>query len=224
MYMRAEARRASESSGVAVAPPPRRRNVRRMQLATLAALWLLIAGVTTAVGLLWERASRPAQPAVESATLTPPPATPATTPTAPPVVRAADTRAPAVRVENTRVGVTSAQPAAQPTATERPSVPSAHIRDVAAVSTAATTPAPVQPTRRAAPVRLVIRSTPPGAFVTVDGIGWGATPTRIGYLPPGVKHVRVTKDGFAAQERTIDVGDGTATLNIALRPAEASNR
>ena len=68
--------------------------------------------------------------------------------------------------------------------------------------------------------RLVVTSTPPGARVTVDGIGWGVTPVTIRHLPPGVKRLRITLDGYAGQDRDIRIGDdgGVVTARIVLRP------
>jgi hypothetical protein len=50
---------------------------------------------------------------------------------------------------------------------------------------------------------LRITSTPAGARVTINGIGWGQTPVTIGHLPLGAKTVRITRDGYAAQERSV---------------------
>jgi hypothetical protein len=50
---------------------------------------------------------------------------------------------------------------------------------------------------------LVVSSEPSGARVTVNGIGWGTTPIRIKYLPLGDKEVRLTKDGYLSQERSV---------------------
>jgi PEGA domain len=50
---------------------------------------------------------------------------------------------------------------------------------------------------------LVVVSDPPGARVIVDGIGRGTTPVTIRYLSAGEKRVRVLKDGFSSEERTI---------------------
>ena len=50
---------------------------------------------------------------------------------------------------------------------------------------------------------LVVTSTPSGARVTVNGIGWGSTPVTINYLPVGPKRVRLSKDGYVAEERAV---------------------
>jgi hypothetical protein len=51
---------------------------------------------------------------------------------------------------------------------------------------------------------LQIISDPPGAQVTVNGIGWGATPLTIRYMPFGKKLIRVTKPGYVGAERGLD--------------------
>lgn len=69
---------------------------------------------------------------------------------------------------------------------------------------------------------LEIISEPPGANVTVDGVGWGVTPVTIRYLPPGQKQVRVTRAGFAAEERLVRVAPDKplTTVRIELRHVE----
>jgi PEGA domain-containing protein/helix-turn-helix protein len=65
---------------------------------------------------------------------------------------------------------------------------------------------------------LVIASEPPGARVTLDGIGWGSTPLTIRNLPPGAKEIRVTKDGYAASVRVVRLEPDTTTrVSIPLR-------
>src|SRR5262249_49332860 len=66
---------------------------------------------------------------------------------------------------------------------------------------------------------LLITSDPPGARVTVDGIGWGITPVTIRHLPPGTKHIRVTKEGYDGEEHEARVaGDRPSEIHISLRP------
>jgi len=65
---------------------------------------------------------------------------------------------------------------------------------------------------------LVITSEPPGARVTVDGIGWGFTPVTVRHLPPGAKRIRVTKEGYSSEEREVRVaGDRPSELQIRLQ-------
>jgi hypothetical protein len=58
------------------------------------------------------------------------------------------------------------------------------------------------------PGQLRIVTEPPGARVTVNGVGRGVTPLTIQHLPPGAKRVRVTKDGYAGVERVISFAAG----------------
>jgi len=58
---------------------------------------------------------------------------------------------------------------------------------------------------------------PPGASVTVNGVGWGTAPVTIRYLPPGEKRIRVSRDGYPAAERLVTVTSGRpATVEIEL--------
>ena len=90
----------------------------------------------------------------------------------------------------------------------------------ASVSQSGTTPMPVTTEDQ----ELLVTSTPSGARVTVNGIGWGITPLRIRHLPPGDKLVRVTKDGYAAGERRVQIGSaaGAADVRLTLRRREPS--
>jgi cytoskeletal protein RodZ len=68
--------------------------------------------------------------------------------------------------------------------------------------------------------QLNITSQPEGARVTVDGIGWGASPATIQYLEPGQKRIRVSKEGYVAVERVLQVDEGRRlTLDIRLERA-----
>jgi cytoskeletal protein RodZ len=76
-------------------------------------------------------------------------------------------------------------------------------------------PAAIDPT-----VTLIINTEPQGARVTVNGIGWGATPVTIRHLDAGEKLVRVSHDGYEASERVVRLEDGQRrTLTIRLRQA-----
>ena len=68
---------------------------------------------------------------------------------------------------------------------------------------------------------LIVTTEPAGGRVTVDGIGWGTTPVTIRNLPPGPKHVRVTKDGYGVEERVVNLAPNRSaiTLQIPLRSA-----
>ena len=82
------------------------------------------------------------------------------------------------------------------------------------------------PTQAAVPVparsvtALVVTTQPEGARVTVNGIGWGASPATIQYLEPGQKRIRVSKEGYVAVERVLQVDEGRRlTLDIRLERA-----
>ena len=55
---------------------------------------------------------------------------------------------------------------------------------------------------------LVVNTTPRGARVTVNGIGWGTTPVTIRNLPAGVQRVRVVKDKYVSEERVVQLSAG----------------
>ena len=64
---------------------------------------------------------------------------------------------------------------------------------------------------------LTVVSDPPGARVTVDGIGWGSTPVTISHVAPGAKRIRVTLSGYPAVERTVQIPTtGTTRIVIPL--------
>jgi hypothetical protein len=59
---------------------------------------------------------------------------------------------------------------------------------------------------------LVVDTDPDGARVTVDGIGWGITPLAIRNLSFGDKRIRVTKDGYAPEERVVRMAEDHTTV------------
>jgi cytoskeletal protein RodZ len=79
---------------------------------------------------------------------------------------------------------------------------------------------PTPPVPAIAVPGIVVATEPPGARVTVNGIGWGTTPVTIRYLPAGEKRIRVSKEGYAAEERTVNVTEGRRiTIDIRLQAA-----
>lgn len=114
--------------------------------------------------------------------------------------------------------------ASQPAAASQPSprsevAPASIVKQDTAVaaetSIAAGAAAPHPPA--AAKAALVITTEPAGARVTVNGIGWGLSPVAIPYLPPGDKRIRVSKEGYATEERVLRIGDGQRqSLDIQL--------
>jgi len=76
-----------------------------------------------------------------------------------------------------------------------------------------------------AATELVVFSQPQGARVTVDGIGWGATPVTIRYLSPGLKRIRVSRDGHASAERVVQVDeDRSNRIFFRLRTSSSLTR
>jgi len=128
-------------------------------------------------------------------------------------------------------GRASVEPAPQlepqvetPAATDSAPTPGTLTSEIAASSVAPQVAA--DPTQAAAPVparsvtALVVTTQPEGARVTVNGIGWGASPATIQYLEPGQKRIRVSKEGFVAVERVLQIDEGRRlTLDIRLEPA-----
>jgi len=66
--------------------------------------------------------------------------------------------------------------------------------------------------------RLLIRSTPDGATVSVDGRDYGKTPATVRDLAHGPHQVRVTRDGYAAQERRVVISSSrpSQSVNVAM--------
>jgi cytoskeletal protein RodZ len=115
---------------------------------------------------------------------------------------------------------TPPNPDPTPPAISEDRLPAATERPGAAASAGANGGAAVtEPPRPAAePVtELVVTTQPPGARVTVDGIGWGSTPATIRFLPAGSKRIRVIKDGYGSEERVVNLVEGRrSTVNIPL--------
>jgi hypothetical protein len=107
----------------------------------------------------------------------------------------------------------------QRTSSTPPAAPSTASRQQAA-SPARQTARP----RPAAQGRLVVRSTPPGAQVYVNGRRRGATPVAVRDLAPGTYTVRVARSGYREQSQRVSVSaSGTRDVSFRLqRPAAAA--
>jgi cytoskeleton protein RodZ len=97
--------------------------------------------------------------------------------------------------------------------------------ETATPAAAVPTDAAVQPAQApavaVAVTELVVTTEPEGARITVNGIGWGSSPATIQYLEPGQKRVRVSKEGYAAVERVLQVDAGRRqTFSVQLEPVE----
>jgi hypothetical protein len=66
----------------------------------------------------------------------------------------------------------------------------------------------------AASGRLLIRSTPEGSSVSVDGRDYGKTPATVRDLARGPHQVRVTRDGYAAQERRVVISSSRPSQSV----------
>ena len=66
--------------------------------------------------------------------------------------------------------------------------------------------------------RVLVRSTPSGARVFVDGHGGGETPTTVRDLARGTHQVRLVRDGYTTVERrvVITAGEPSQTLVVAM--------
>ncbi len=73
--------------------------------------------------------------------------------------------------------------------------------------------------------RLVVRSTPAGASVMVDGESRGLTPLELHELALGAHTVRVTYPGHDTRERQVTFSEGrpVQSLDFELRPASAAS-
>jgi serine/threonine-protein kinase len=73
--------------------------------------------------------------------------------------------------------------------------------------------------------RLLVRSTPAGARVFVDGREQGRTPMTVDNLARGAHRLRVMRDGFAAEERrvTITSAQPAPTVTVTLAPSRVAS-
>jgi hypothetical protein len=78
--------------------------------------------------------------------------------------------------------------------------------------------------RTAGPGRILVRSTPAGARVVVDGASTDRHRLRCAILPTGTHRVRVTHDGYATAERRVSISASrpAQSLTIPLQRAGAA--
>ena len=111
---------------------------------------------------------------------------------------------------------TPAEPrSARPTSSSRPSSAGREFTEnaVPAPSKPPATPAPARPSVEPEGGRILVRSTPAGARVAVDGKDYGRTPVAVRELTNGAHRVRVTQEGYIAEERRVTI--------TASRPAQS---
>lgn len=104
--------------------------------------------------------------------------------------------------------------------TPRPTLAAASL-ERATAGGAVVAPATVTNAEAVAPVvtdlTLTVRSSPSGARVLVDGIGYGATPITVRHLRPGQKRVRLVLDGYVSVEQRLRLTPARpATLEVTL--------
>jgi len=134
-----------------------------------------------------------------------------------PAVVTSSTRAPAGAATGAPVASDSIQPTATvPTRKAVRSVPT----DARASSQDDT---PVTPVSTPSVAQLRVTSTPAGARVTINGIGWGQTPVTVPNLPLGAKTVRLSIAGYRSQQRTVDLraAGASAAVHMALKAEPA---
>ena len=64
--------------------------------------------------------------------------------------------------------------------------------------------------------RLLVRSTPAGALVFVDGTEYGPTPVAVRALSPGGHRVRVVRQGYAAAERRVVITPSRPSQSLTI--------
>jgi TonB family protein len=77
-------------------------------------------------------------------------------------------------------------------------------------------PEALPPAPAAVPLR--IETEPVGAAVWVDGANLGQSPVYSGLLKPGRHEVRVTQEGYAPAQLTLDIEPGMAPLRFQMTP------
>ncbi len=149
-------------------------------------------------------------------------------------------RAPAAETAGAATGpasqvvTTPAAPVEAPPAVETPATPApaaAAATPAPAPAPAASTPPPAaaraEPPRPAPrptpppenPGRLLVRTTPAGARVFVDGREHGASPAEVRDVAAGVHTIRVARDGYATEERQVAVTAERPALNLTIAMA-----
>ena len=93
---------------------------------------------------------------------------------------------------------------------------------VAPPSPLASPPAPAPP--QPSPGRLLVRSSPPGALVDVNGAPRGTTPLALSEIPYGSYTLRVSRPGYVSQvhELSISAGQPVGAVSVGLMPAAPS--
>ncbi len=144
--------------------------------------------------------------------------------------------APSAPVANT-ASTSAPVAAAPPTATEQPASPpvkadppqATPVTPDRGTAPAPAPPAPASAPRQAAPTpapapapatavgNLLVRTSPDGATVFIDGDRRGVTPLTVQKLPLGTRRVRVQRDGFTTEERQVALTRSRPSRSLDLR-------
>jgi hypothetical protein len=87
-------------------------------------------------------------------------------------------------------------------------------------------PAPgarVAPAAPTAPGRLLVRSTPSGASVSVDGTPRGETPLTLRDLPLGTREIVVAEQGYLSESRRVALTESRPSRSIEVRLSRESS-
>lgn len=136
------------------------------------------------------------------------------------------TRPAALATEPASAGSTAAEVRDEPVRSEPPSGPAAARSEARPAAAAPASPAPAAPARppAAATGRILVRTTPPGARVRLDGRDRGATPLTIGGLPPGRHQLEIVRPGYEGTSRRVELTADrpSVTLDVPLRALRAA--
>jgi protein kinase-like protein/PEGA domain-containing protein len=119
------------------------------------------------------------------------------------------------------------KPAATVAAEQPPSATETEVQLAREKSIARVEPAPATVVRAksaATTGRISVRSTPPGARVTVNGREAGKTPVTIRQLGRGVHTVRVSRDGYRTEERRVPVTAAQPNRSVSVQLPRAAAR
>jgi len=177
----------------------------------------IVLGVAIGIGVatfLWGGSDAPTSATADSASVTAPAAdaSPVKEPAAPPPAAA-----PAPPASATLAPPASA-PASEPAAAASPA-PAAPAPASRAGS------APPAPAATTAVGNLLVRTSPEGATVFIDGERRGVTPLTVQKLPLGTRRVRVQRDGFTIEDRQVALTRSRPSRSLDLRltrPAAAA--
>jgi eukaryotic-like serine/threonine-protein kinase len=132
------------------------------------------------------------------------------------------TDGPVVAPDASGQAATGAAPPTQDVVTPPPATPPAtSAPPPAGASGAAARPGPPPPAAPPA-ARLLVRSTPTGAVVTIDGVARGTTPLTLRDLDLGVRTVVISRPGFVPAERRITLTTDRPSRSVDVTLASAT--